>query len=97
MLKIMTMMMIMKMMMMMRRRMTTRMIMTMIFFEFASVTQHRKRGRNRTCVPIDINPFITHPTHKRSYHNTRVYAPHSLRTAVWVLLRSTRIRTAKEL
>ena len=61
MLKIMTMMMIMKvMMMMMRRRMTTRMIMKMlimmmIFFEFATVTQHHH------CVPIDINPFITHP------------------------------------
>ena len=68
MLRIMTMMMIMKMMMvMMRRRMTTRMIMTMlimmmIFFEFAMVTQHRKRGWNRTSVPIDINPFITNPT-----------------------------------
>ena len=68
MLKIMTMMMIMKVMMMMRRRrMTTRMIMKMlimmmIFFEFATVTQHHH------CVPIDINPFITHPAHKRLYH-----------------------------
>ena len=84
------------------RRMTTRMILTMlimmmIFFEFATVTQHRKRGWNRTCVPVDINPFITNPTHKRLYHNTRVYAPYSLRTVVWVLLRRTRIRTAKEL
>ena len=103
MLRIMTMMMIIKMMMvMMRRRITTRMIMTMlimimIFSEFATVAQHGKRGWNRTCVPNDINAFITHPTHKRLYHNTRVYAPYSLRTAVWVLLRPTRIRTAKEL
>ena len=99
MLRITTMMMSIKMMMVM---MTTRMIMTMlimmmmIFFEFATVTQHGKRGWNRTWVPTDINPFITHPTHKRLYHNTRVYAPYSLRTAVWVLLRPTRIRTAKE-
>ena len=94
MLKIMTMMMIMKVMMMMmrrrrrRRRMTTRMIMKMlimmmIFFEFATMTQHRKRAWNRTCVPIDINPFITHPTHKRLYHKTRVYDPYSLRTECW--------------
>ena len=60
------------------------------------MTQHGKRGWNKTWVLTDINPFITHPTHKRLYHNTRVYAPYSLRTAVWVLLRPTRIRTAKE-
>ena len=94
MLKIMTMMMIMKVMMMMRRRrrrrrMTTRMVMKMlimmmmIFFEFATVAQHRNRGWNRTCVPIDINPFITHPAHKRLYHKTRIYAPYSLRTECW--------------
>ena len=95
MLKIMTMMMIMKVMMMKRRRrrrrrrrMTTRMIMKMlimmmIFFEFATMTPLRKRGWNRTCVPIDINPFITHPAHKRLYHKTRVYAPYSLRTECW--------------
>ena len=99
MLRITTMMMLIKVMMVM---MTTRMIMTMlimmmmIFFEFATVTQHGKRGWNKTWVLTDINPFITHPTHKRLYHNTRVYAPYSLRTAVWVLLRPTRIRTAKE-
>ena len=93
---IMTMMMIMKVMMMMmmrrrrrRRRRRTRMIMTMlimmmmIFFEFATVAQHGNRGWNRTCVPIDINPFITHPAHKRLYHKTRVYAPYSLRTECW--------------
>ena len=89
MLKIMTMMMIMKVMMMMRRRRRRRMIMTMlimmmmIFFEFATVAQHGNRGWNRTCVPIDINPFITHPAHKRLYHKTRVYAPYSLRTECW--------------
>ena len=94
MLRITTMMMLIKVMMVM---MTTRMIMMMmIFFEFATVTQHGKRGWNKTWVLTDINPFITHPTHKRFYHNTRVYAPYSLRTAVWVLLRPTRIRTAKE-
>ena len=51
----------------------------------------------RTYVPIDINPFITHPAHERLYHTTGVYAPYSLRTTVWVLLRPTRIKTAKEL
>ena len=72
------------------RRRRTRMIMTMlimmmmIFFEFATVTQHGNRGWNRTCVPIDINPFITHLGHKRLYHKTRVYAPYSLRTECWV-------------
>ena len=40
-----------------------------------------------------INPFITHPAHERLYHTTGVDAPYSLRTAVWVLLRPTRIRT----
>ena len=94
MLKIMTMMMIMKVMMMMRRRRRrrrTRMIMTMlimmmmIFFEFATVAQHGNRGWNRTCVPIDINPFITHPGHKRLYHKTRVYAPYPLRTECWFI------------
>ena len=94
MLRITTMMMLIKVMMVM---MTTMLIMMMmIFFEFATVTQHGKRGWNKTWVLTDINPFITHPTHKRLYHNTRVYAPYSLRTAVWVLLRPTRIRTAKE-
>ena len=44
-----------------------------------------------------INPFITHPAHERLYHTTGVDAPYSLRTAVWVLLRPTRIRTVKEL
>ena len=57
--------------------------MMMIFFEFATVAQHGNRGWNRTCVPIDNNPFITHPGHKRLYHKTRVYAPYSLRTECW--------------
>ena len=51
----------------------------------------------RTYVPIDLNPFITHQAHERLYHTTGVYAPYSLRTAVWVLLRPTRIKTEKEL
>ena len=38
-----------------------------------------------------------HPAHERLYHTTWVYALYSLRTAVWVLLRPTRIRTEKEL
>ena len=64
-----------------------------LFIEFATVTQNDDRGLNRTFVPIDINPFITHPAHERLYHTTRVYAPYSLRTAVWVILCPTRIRT----
>ena len=28
-------------------------------------TQYRGRRWNRTCVPIDINSFITHPAHER--------------------------------
>ena len=52
--------------------------------EFVTVTQHGGREWNRTNVPIDINPFITHPAHERLYHTTGVYAPYSLRTAVWV-------------
>ena len=65
--------------------------------EFIMVGQRCDRGWNRTNVPIDINPFITHPAHERLYHTTRLYAPYSLLTEVWVLLRSTRIRTVKEL
>ena len=29
----------------------------------------------RTYVPVNINPFITHPAHERLYHTTGVYAP----------------------
>ena len=58
------------------------------------MTQQGDRGWNRM---NDINPFITHPAHKRLYHTTGVYAPYSLRTAVLVLLRPTRIRTVKQL
>ena len=58
------------------------------FIEFTTVTQHGDRGRNRTCVPIDINPSITHPAFERLYHTTGVYDPYSLRTAVWVFLRT---------
>ena len=36
------------------------------------VTQHSDRGWNRTCIPIDINPSITHPAHERLYFTTRV-------------------------
>jgi len=68
------------------------------FIEFATMTQHGDRGWwNRTNVPIDLSPFIAHPAHERLYHTTGVYAPYSLRTAVWVFLRPTRIRTVKEL
>ena len=38
-----------------------------------------------------------HPAHERLYHTTGVYAPYSQRTALWVLLRPTRIRKVKEL
>ena len=47
--------------------------------------------------PQWLQPFITHPSRNRLYHPTGVYVPYSLRTAVWVLLRRTRIRTVKEL
>ena len=42
------------------------------------MTQHGVRGWNRTYVPININPSITHPTHERLYHTTEVYTPYSL-------------------
>ena len=45
------------------------------FIQFAMVTQHGDRGWKGTYFPIDINPFITHPVHKRLYHITGVYAP----------------------
>ena len=45
------------------------------FIEFIMVTQRCDGGWNRTNVPIDINPFITHPAHERLYHTTRLYAP----------------------
>ena len=51
----------------------------------------RWQGMKQDFVPVDINPFITHPAHERLYHTTRVYAPYSLRTAVWVILCPTRI------
>ena len=44
---------------------------------------------------VNVNPCITHPAHEWLYHTTGVYAPYSLRKAVWVLLRPTRIRTVK--
>ena len=31
------------------------------FIEFAMVTQHGDRDWNRTYVPINMNPFISHP------------------------------------
>ena len=55
------------------------------------MTKHGDRRWNGTYVPIDINPFITHPAHERLYHTTGVYALYSWRTAVWVVLRHTRI------
>ena len=54
------------------------------------MTQHGDRGWQRTSVSVAINPFITHPAHERLYHTTGVYAPYSLRTAGWDLLRPTR-------
>ena len=42
-------------------------------------TLHERRW-NRTYIPIDINPSITHPAHEKLYHTTGVYAPYSLRT-----------------
>ena len=63
--------------------------------------RHGDRGWDRTNFSIDINPinpFVTHPPpDRRLYHTTGVYAPYSLRTAMWVLSRPTRIRTEKEL
>ena len=53
------------------------------------VSQRGDRGWNRTNVPIDINPFITHPAHEMLHQTTRVCDPYSSRTAVWVLLRPT--------
>ena len=65
---------------------------------FDTITQHSNRGQwNRTYVSTDINTFITHPAHESLYQTTGVYAPYSLQTEVWVLLRPTRIRTVKEL
>ena len=58
---------------------------------------HGDREETGTYVPTDINPFIAHPAYERLYHTIGIYAPYSLRTAVWVLWRSTRIRTVKEL
>ena len=37
------------------------------FIEFAMVTQHAETGWNRTYVPTDIIPFITHPAHEREF------------------------------
>ena len=65
--------------------------------KFAMVTQHGYRGWNRTYTPNDISPVDSHSAHERLYHITRVYAPYSLWTAVWVLLHPKRIRTVEEL
>ena len=46
--------------------------------KFVTVSQHSDRGWKRTCVPTDINPFITHPAHERLSHTAGVYAPYSL-------------------
>ena len=35
------------------------------FLHFATVNKHRDRRWNRTCVPVDITPSITHPAHKK--------------------------------
>ena len=44
------------------------------------MTQHGVRVWNRTYVPININPSITHPAHERLYHTTGLYTPYSLWT-----------------
>ena len=61
------------------------------------MTLHGDRWWNRTNVLIDINPLIAHPAHERLYYTTGVYTLYPLRTAVWVLLRPTKIKTVKEL
>ena len=53
--------------------------------------------RLKTTIEEENYYFITHPAHERLYHTSGVYAPYSLRTAVWVLLRLSRIKTLKEL
>ena len=58
------------------------------FIEFSTLT-HGDRGWDRTNIPIDINPFITHPVHEKLYHTTGLYAPH--------FLYPTRNRTVKDL
>ena len=68
-----------------------------VLLKFATVSKHHDKGWNRTCVPIDIIPFITHPAHEGLKNITAVNDPYSLRTAVRVLLRPTKIRTVKEL
>ena len=65
--------------------------------ELATVTGDETGRTSLQLIDSCINPFITHPAHERLYHTTGVDAPYSLRTAVWVLLRPTRIRTVKEL
>ena len=57
----------------------------------------RWQGMKQDQHPNFFHPFIIHPADERLYHTTRVYAPYSLRTAVWVLLRPIRIRPGKEL
>ena len=52
-----------------------------------------KKARKKS-EPTPTTPSL--PAHGRLYQTTRVYDPYSLRTAVWVLLRPTRIRTVKE-
>ena len=77
--------------------MTSKRFLFSYFIEIATETQHGDRGWKRTNIPIDIKPFITHPAREKLYHTTGVYVPYSLRTAVWVVLRPTRIRTVKEI
>ena len=52
-----------------------------------------KKARKKS-EPTPTTPSL--PAHGRLYQTTRVYDPYSLRTAVWVLLRPTRIRAVKE-
>ena len=46
------------------------------FIDFATVKQHRGRRWNRTCVPIDINFFNTHPATRKVDRNTGNYVPY---------------------
>ena len=64
-----------------------------IFIEFTTVTGDETGLTSQQ----NMKPFNIHPTHKRLYHTNGDYAFYSLRTAIRVLLRRTRIRTVKEL
>ena len=45
------------------------------FIDFATVNQHCGRRWNRTCIPIDIISFITHPAHETLTTTPRTTCP----------------------